>query len=949
MKNVFTRSRRARLTRVAVLIAGVVALHGTACKPTAAPLDASEGRPNILLVTFDTTRADHIGCYGDHSASTPTLDGLARRGVRYAHCYATAPITLPSHTSVLTGLYPYHHKVRDNGAGPLDPAIETLAEVLRAAGYHTGAAIGAQVLNSRYGLNQGFDHYDENIGDSRLSHLHFAERSAEAVTDAATAWLHSIDSAPFFLWVHYFDPHEPYAPPGADGSLDRFAAYDGEISYADRQLGRLLKTINEKDQTGGTRTLIVATADHGESLDEHGERTHGLFVYNVTLHVPLIVAFPRPGKAPVTIEAPVSLVDVYPSLLKWVGLDLPYEIDGTTLPLAPDDAAARAAATRPIYSETQIPYNTYGWSPLFSLIIGDQHYIDAPSPELFNLATDPKEATNLYHRSDADASPMARTLEEMLITQLDMPTLGNQKVGQSAAAIKQLRALGYVGTTISGSANLPSTAKDPLPDPKDYAQVHNDAIRAAMLLERDAFQESGDMLKKVFAADPNNRWGLSLLIDMLKKEKGFPIGAAIARDRMKQPLPSDFDVTLPAAIGFGAARAGAGSSCVAMLKNLVSRKPDEAELRCSLAAVLIQLGQTTKAKQQLDAALKIDKANTLALVGLGDLASMQGNLVEAARQYEAAIAAGDKTGATYAKLGLAYQNSQHLEKAIAAYRESVRLDPTMVESHLVLADLLAKTGHEQEAIDAYHEVLKQSPKAAGTHYNLGLAYAQQRKLPLAAEEFAKAIELDPTMGDAYINLAMAQIGSGQLDQAQKTLTHAEDIPAVAAVSRYLMGVVAAHRNDFDTTVALYEEAIKIKPSYFAPIDELSKYYLMTGREADAARVLEIGVKNIPDRVDLLVRLARLRATSSDDALRDGSRALKLAQEASAKAGRPRADVLAALAAAQAETGDFAAAVATCEEAKRVSAKNPAGHSKLKQLIDKQLAQFQAGKPYRAGQ
>jgi arylsulfatase A-like enzyme len=260
----FGRPRHCRLA------AALLALACSACERGGAVDSGKEGaasRPNILLVTFDTTRADRLSCYGYEPAKTPTIDALGDSGTRYTRCYAPAPITLPSHASLLTGLYPTHHQLRDNGVGRLDDKAETLSEVLQGVGYETAAVIGAFVLDARFGLNQGFDFYDDDIESSdRVTGLHFAERPGGAVTDSGIKWLDTVGEKPFFLWAHFFDPHSPYAPPGLPAGTPESQAYDAEITYADAQLGRLLDQIKKRDAVRGTQTLVVFTADHGESL-----------------------------------------------------------------------------------------------------------------------------------------------------------------------------------------------------------------------------------------------------------------------------------------------------------------------------------------------------------------------------------------------------------------------------------------------------------------------------------------------------------------------------------------------------------------------------------------------------------------------------------------------------------------------------------------------------------
>ena len=343
-------------------------------------------RPNVLLITMDTTRADRLGLYGYERAETPAIDGVGEEAIVFERCFSPVPLTLPAHSSLMTGLYPPRHGVRANGA-VVAPEAETLAEILRREGYATGAAVGAFVLDSQFGLGQGFDHYDDET-QPRQRRFFYTERHAELVTDAALAWWNKQSTRPVFLWVHYFDPHAPYEPPGFDATFSHRHAYDAEISFVDQQVKRLVEAFDTSE------TMVILTADHGEALGEHGEASHGLFVYNATLRVPLIVRFPDRRHAGQRISTPVSLVDVLPSLMSWIDLPIPPNLDGVPLPLE------EGAAGRPIYFENDHLPSRFGWSRLDGVLDGDVKFIRAPRPELYDLAADRYEEHNLYAEAD---------------------------------------------------------------------------------------------------------------------------------------------------------------------------------------------------------------------------------------------------------------------------------------------------------------------------------------------------------------------------------------------------------------------------------------------------------------------------------------------------------------------------------------------------------------------
>jgi arylsulfatase A-like enzyme len=438
------RGVRARAAVIILLLAGgAVAAAVVGPKLLSAP-PAPPDQPNILLYSIDTLRADHLGCYGRSQAQTPNIDRLAREGARYAQALTTVPVTVPSHTSMLSGLWPATHGARGNEGFSVPGDVTTLPELLRSAGWQTGGFIGGMPLHRICGLAQGFDHYDDDLapwGD-QTGLARRSERTADDVVDAALAWLESRDpNRPTFAFVHVFDPHAPYETPlpgAARGS------YDGEIARVDRALGRLLDRL--ADMPRWASSLKIVTADHGESLGEHGEATHGVFTYQSTLHVPLIVHWPGrvdPGR----VDTPASLVDVSPTLLKLAGQSVPLAMQGRPLP--------GSATDHPLYFESLYGELLFAWSPLRGVRMCDMKFIEAPAPELYDLAADPGESRNLY-RDDARAVITARAW----LKELGDGVFATALVDSSRR--HDLEGVGY----ITGSAPRPDDDESRI-DPKD--------------------------------------------------------------------------------------------------------------------------------------------------------------------------------------------------------------------------------------------------------------------------------------------------------------------------------------------------------------------------------------------------------------------------------------------------------------------------------------------------
>jgi len=436
---------RKRRSRVALLLAGALLVGAAALWLRHGPTDPREevrrqwakrgvSQPNVILVTLDTTRADHLGCYGDRDARTPNLDALARAGVLFEQAASPAPLTLPAHSSIMTGMYPTHHGVRVNGSTALGQSQTTLAEVLSEKGYETGAFVGAFVLDGRWGLNQGFRVYDDHFDLKKYKHIDLAgvQRPADQVMDAALAWLESHKPDPFFAWIHLYDPHSPYEPPepfrSQHGQRGLAGLYDGEIAFADEQVGRCVSWLrrNALDE----KTILVVMGDHGEGLGSHGEGTHGYFVYDYALRVPFVVATPFSELRGVRVDSQVSAVDVFPTLLALGGIDFAAKVHGRSLlPVMLDPRREEAVYA---YGESMTPNLQFGWSSLLCLRSTRYKLIQAPRPELYDLAVDPEETTNAFDRQPAVARELMQRLDRLVAeTSRDAPEpeTGKRSIG----------------------------------------------------------------------------------------------------------------------------------------------------------------------------------------------------------------------------------------------------------------------------------------------------------------------------------------------------------------------------------------------------------------------------------------------------------------------------------------------------------------------------------------
>ena len=863
-----------RLVRriIIVVVLAALARFGVGCNKSDTPTKAAD-RPNVVVITFDTTRADYLSCYGRPGRTTPTLDRLASEGVRFANAYTVAPITLPAHATILTGLLPIQHGLHDNGAGPLDEKVVTLAEVLKGVGYRTGAVIGAYVLHSKYGLKQGFDFYDEEFpaqSEHPAKDTESAERDAKSVSNAALAWLNGAGNAPYFLWAHYFDPHAPYAAPGTPKEADLFTSYSAEITYADAQLDSLLQRVDELSRSSGRTTLIVFTADHGESLTEHGESSHAFFVYNVTLHVPLIVKFPSSEPRGAVVNTPVSVADICPSILHWLGLPQPYRLPGQVLPTSGGGSQA-GLSQRALFFESHFAYNMYGWSPLEGVVIGNQKYISSPIPELYDLSADPHETTNLAGSRRDDMARLAAALALVKNAGKTVPTFASGSVEHDAESIRKLRAFGYVG-----AATPPPNDPSKLPDPKVMMEVRLKQLFAEKELAEGDPDKGIEILGSVLDRDPNNRQALKILGEQAVFGAAGDAALALLRRRMEKPVPPPFDASLRKAMG--------------------------------------------------DAYLR------------------KKELAQAAEYYSAALAVEEANAEVHANLGVVLRQSGGAEDAEMHLRRALQLSPALTDVRAGLGSLLLERGRPDEAISEYEKVIREKPDNAAAHYDLGVAYAQVKRIDAAIGQFRETIRLNEQNGDAWTNLGIALMRQGSTENGREALLRATSITSSAGAAYYNLGIAAAREGKTAETVILYEKSIAAIPPYLAAIEELTSYYIREKRIADAVRVLRAAAVALPDNLKIINTLASILATSNDDSIRNGEDALSLAKHAAELTQFRQPAVLATLAAACAEMGDFASAGSTAGKA--IELLGGADQGELRAAIQVQLDGYGSSQPYR---
>jgi len=817
------------------------ALNHRAANPSAATLQsdikrtselASKGKgDNILFVSVDTTRADCIGCYGNKIVRTPNIDRLAREGVRFAMCVSSAPLTFPSHSTMMTGSYPFIHGARDNGIYMLSDANKTLAELFKEQGYATHAEVAAAVLDPKYNLRQGFDTYgapdqmrpasppgyeDSDSPEPRVSNQDLLEATVELERKADEITRYGIDlikksvdaDQRFFIWLHYFDPHWPHEPPARFAVQYPRDMYFAEIAYFDEQFGRLINLLRELGVAEDT--FVVLISDHGEGRGQHSEYTHSSFLYDTTLHVPLIMWAPSRLPTNVVIESQVRSVDVAPTILDFVGLDPTPQMQGTSLlPLIENPSMPIQLAA---YSDTIVPRNMHDYSHLRSLRTDDWKFILAPKPELYNVSEDPLELFNRFAADSDRASEMREELRDLIANSPPAPggRANRQQADEDAAS--KLAALGYVAVT--GSPQ------------EDEMTVGT---------ELDHFEPQG--------RNP--------------------------RDHVEE-----IDCF---ATGLGSYRVGKYDTAEIMFKRLVELDPSSIAGWAMLGTTYMVQDRPEEALRVFQKALELDKNDATTLRHIGVIHFVRGDYDEA-------------------------------DKFV---RKAMSVAPDEWQNCLVMGRIHMARNELVEAQEILQRADELSPKNAEVKLRQGILNLLGRRPRAAKELLTESLRYRPDFVPAIFNLARCHIALDEFDAAAAGFARVAELSPEHAPA-YALGAAAFH--------ALGENRKMIK-------------------------LLETGYKNVPEDPKLGNDLAWWLATLPDDELRDGARAIEIAEKAAAAAGMEHFNELDTLAAAYAEAGKFDKAVTTAKRALKLATES--GASGAKQDIGKRLALYERNQPYRS--
>lgn len=684
---------------------------------------------NVVLITIDTLRADHLPAYGYTKVKTPNLDRIAGESFKFNHAYAHVPLTFPSHACILTGRLPISHGVRDNGGYHLQDSELTLAEILKSHGYTTAGFVSAFVLDSSFNIQQGFDFYYDHFDSDKFQDVdpRSIQRKADDTEVEAEHWLDQNARKKFFAWIHFYDPHDPYDPPEPYRSEYASVPYDGEIAYTDAAVGKILSKLESTGQLN--RTILIVTGDHGESLGEHNESTHGMFIYNATMHVPLFIHLPG-GKAR-TVEQVVRHIDLEPTILDLVGIPAPSTVNGASLiPIL----QGKEKKERFAYGESLYSHLHYGWASLQGVTSSKYKYIQAPRPEFYNLEKDFSESQNVAAENGSLARVLKSELQDMISKYASKDLQGPGKIDPDVA--EKLRSLGYVSSPATASKNTEEI------DPKDKIQV---AV---------AIQEAA-------GATMINNYPLAIrLIEPVLKEQNN--------------ISEAFYVA-------GVAYAGVGDydRAIDSLLKVIQLIPDHLMAQYNLGTAYLMKNNLKDAEYWLNKVVAASPELLNAHIKLGQVYQVEKEPQKAAPHFEKAIASYEKAlkdttsaknrAGLFASIAEVQFSAGDLQNASKNLQQAIQLDSQKPTLHYNLAQVYEAQNDKGAALREYQEEIRINPGDFRAFTNMGILYYEAKHLEDSARCFQKAIELKPDDPRGYYQLATVYKMMGRDEEAGRVL------------------------------------------------------------------------------------------------------------------------------------------------------------------------------------
>jgi arylsulfatase A-like enzyme/tetratricopeptide (TPR) repeat protein len=789
---------------------------------------------NLLVITLDTTRADVVGLYGNKDGATPRIDELGRTGIVFKDCYTPAPLTLPAHCSLFTGRYPIAHQVRNNGTYVLPPSERTLARVLKDRGYETGAVVASFTVAAKFGLYQGFDTYDEDFETGRPILNFTAEIPADRVYDKFARWLEGRAGRKFFSWVHFYDAHSPYVPhmdSAAAGGESSWGLYEGEVRFVDAHVGKIVQAL--RDKALYENTLIVIVGDHGEAFGEHKEQGHGIFCYEESLRVPLILHNPRLFKSPKTVTGRLSLVDVMPGLLELLRVPTPAAVQGRSFwPLVDGKETDR----REVYFESLFGQEEFNWAPLIGLIDGPLKYISLPDAELYDVDADPRETRNLL----AERGETARTIDKKLgeFVRRTASGTGAGRRDLSPSDVKKLTSLGYVSSFSSKAASRT--------DPKRAIDVYAEVVALKDLVKKKDYPGAEARLAAVLSRNP----GLE--------------------------LPAIYDIRHEIQ-----KNAGRMPEAIETLRQAIAKFPERESFKVFLAMDLIEGGEPAKAKDFCLALVAESPTMTAAHILLGDAEDILNETDAALASYEKASALEPQNRSVQAKIASLWVKKGDLAKAQAildglAGEKAVVDSPDFAGAMSGLCQALLAAGETDRALEIYRKATVLSPESPAVWLNLGGAYFALGRYDLALENFEKSVAIDKTFALGYSNVGLVYLMKLGEDKSPTVADEAlgyfnkaialEPKLAVAWNGRASVGLTMGRTSE---AVRDYERAIQLDPGLLDAYINITIALREQGRYAEALKYLGACKERLYPKLAARDREEIERIEAEIKALRDG--------------------------------------------------------------------------------
>jgi arylsulfatase A-like enzyme/Tfp pilus assembly protein PilF len=745
---------------------------------------------NVLLISIDTLRADYLSSYGFPRETSPNIDAIAEEGVLFKNVVSPIPITLPAHSSMLTGTIPPFHNMHDNLNYRLLDSNVTLAEMLKERGFATGAIVSSFVLDSKFNLSQGFDTYNDQFEEEHKI-VGLSERKGDETTRLGIEWLEDNRDDPFFLLLHYYDVHADYDPPEPFASRFADDLYAGEVAFVDHCIGQIMEKL--EDFGLADSTLVVITGDHGEMLGEHGEETHSYFIYQSALRVPLI--FKVPGRTERRdVESVVGLIDIVPTIAGLIDIDPPPHVQGEDLSawLMGEPAPTRA---RHFYAESLAPTRYYGANALFGLVTGRWKYIQTTRPELYDLEKDPKELNNVVEQEAELANEMRTRLSEIL----ESHNRGEQEsqIELDEDSLRRLEALGYL-------ARSPTTAElrfdEDKEDPKDMIEFYETDQRLTELVRQEDYDGARSLCERMLRERPLYVAG-HLQMARIALAQDEP---SSAKDAYLRAIELDSE-NLDAHFGLaGTLRVlGEPDEAVPHFRRAIEIRPDFIEAKASLAEVLADQGH-------------LDEAATL----LGEVATVEPESVK-----------------SIAKLGVVRVKQGKLDEAIEHFREALRIEPERAEVRIWLGVALREQGQTEDAVAELQAALQSDPKLALAHDELGVTLKRQGRLEEAAYAHRQALTIDPELPTAHNNLGSLLGSQGRIDEAILHFRRALEADPELAVAHNNLGMALRMTGGRDEPLAHFRAALAQRPDWTEPMTEIA-WILATHPDAEVRRPQE---------------------------------------------------------------------------------------------------------------